>query len=333
MSQRSFTCSTTVSPGGRRRISSVNVLGVGAALESVPPVASAAPATDLDALMSDMATLHQQTGGGLLITIDEAHVAGSAEIRDFARVFQHCRGRRLPLVFLGAGLTHLRRILESGTDATFLQRCKWYEIGRLTSKQTHQALRLTLAIGGGRTADADLDRMAEVCDGYPYMIQLVGASVWAAASDPTRITSAEVDIGLREASAEFGPEVYGPIWDDMSPTDKKLAVAMLYRDGASAVSDLSRRWGGSSSSFYTYRARLVNAGLIRSDKKGSVTFAHPSARTLVLEQAKSDGWRLTPDGTPIPPAPTADLPIAVDITDMITTPNHNTSQQETTPTQ
>ena len=70
---------------------------------------------------------------------------------------------------------------------------------------------------------------------------------------------------------------------------KKLAVAMLYRDGASTASDLSQRWGGSSSSFYAYRARLVNAGLIRPETKGSVTFAHPSARALVLEQAKSDG--------------------------------------------
>lgn len=303
-------------------MSSINVLGAGAAVESVQPAASAAPAADLDALLSDIAALHQQIGGGLLVTIDEAHVAGAAEIRDFARVFQHCRGRRLPLVFLGAGLTHLRRILEFGTDATFLQRCKWSDIGRLTSRQTRQALRLTLESGGGATADADLDRMAEVCDGYPYMIQLVGASVWAAAADPARITPAEVEAGLREASAEFGPEVYGPIWDGMSPTDKRLAVAMLYRDGASTASDLSQRWGGSSSSFYTYRARLVNAGLIRPRTKGSIAFAHPSARALVLEQAKSDGWRLTADGTPIPPAPPADLPTATDITDMITTPNH-----------
>ena len=49
-------------PRQRRRISSVNVLGVGAALESVQPVAGTAPEADLDALLSGIAAVHQRIG-------------------------------------------------------------------------------------------------------------------------------------------------------------------------------------------------------------------------------------------------------------------------------
>ena len=309
----------------RRKISSVQAFGVGATLQPPQPTSQTQYQPDLETLLSDIARLHQQIEGGLLITIDEAHVAGADEVRDFARIFQHCRGQHLPLVFLGAGLPHLSQALRSGEETTFLQRCKWHDIGRLSRKETRKALHLTLTQGGGSVPNAGLEQMTDTCDGHPYMIQLAGANVWSAAADPTHITLEEVEQGLLEASAELGPEVYGPIWDDMSTTDKKLAVAMLYRSGPSNTSDISDRWGASKSSFYTYRTRLMDSGLIRPETKGSITFSHPSARTLILEKAKTEGWHLTPNGIPIPPTKTTNTDIAADISDMITEPTPDTT--------
>ena len=293
--------SITASQSRGPRLSGITILGVGATLEAAPGI-QADSDPDLRRLLTEISEHLREEGTALIITIDELQSAKPEEVRDFAKIFQHLRGCRLPVAFLGAGLPELRDTILSGREATFLQRCKIYEIGDLSQRDTRRALGNPFASAGVSVASADLDRMVQASRGYPYMVQLVGASVWDAISHPDKVASEEVDEGISVARSEIGGELYAALWNAMSPLDKRLAVALLhYPDGVSS-SQLRASWGGSEKSFGTYRKRLIRHGLARQVERGLIDFDNPDAREFAMAMAEKEGWHLTSEGTPIIPA-------------------------------
>ncbi|MCY4630015.1 MAG: ATP-binding protein [bacterium] len=288
-------------PRATTRLSAVTALGFGASTERTP-----APAQDAD-LRQTLATigrhaLDRQTG--LLVTIDELQDASLDEFRQFGAIFQHESSRnRLPIVFLGAGLAETRSTLLSGRRSTFLHRCEQYEIGPLTRSESRRALAAPIEAAGATIVPDGLEAMLGAAAGHPYMLQTVGYDVWRAASDPSAgMTLAEVRAGLAESRQDMGPRIYGPIWRDLSPIDKRLLVCMLHDPLRSHVSDIAQRWDAAPGHVASYRHRLIVKGFVRPTGRGVIEYAHPEARRYVQDQSAEEGWTLTPDGTPLDPA-------------------------------
>lgn len=236
-------------PRRKLRLSGARFPGVAAAFEAASdtsaPTGGPNAEPGLRRLLTGVCRQLADAGSAVLVTIDELQLADPDEVRDFAKVFQHLRGGRSPVAFLGAGLPELRETILSGRDATFLQRCKRYEIGNLSDRDTRRALGLPLADRGRTVAAEDLARMVRASRGYPYMVQLVGASTWDAARGLAHVPSEAVEQGIRLARDEIGDELYATVWDRLSPLDKRLAVAMLHHRGAGPAKSLSAVWGGS----------------------------------------------------------------------------------------
>ena len=294
-------------PQPRRRLTGMGAFGVNVATELVEPPERP---LDLRQTLAHLGQAAQEQGSGLFVSLDELQDAAVDEIRRFGAVFQHESSRsRLPIVFVGAGLLEMRSTLLAGRHSTFLHRCEQYEIGLLAADEARRALSEPLAAAGATIDPEALAAMLDAAAGHPYMLQLVGYEVWRAAADPPAgISPAEARAGLTEAHRDMGPRIYGPIWRDLSDTDKRLLVAMLPDAGSSRLGDLARRWGGVPEQIGTYRHRLVLRGVIRPAGRGVLAFSHPEARRYVATAAAEDGWSTTTGGRVLQPSELEETP-------------------------
>ena len=290
------------SPPAIRRITGATLMGVGLTIDAARE--PTAPQPSLTMILTDLGWRVAERGSGLLITIDELHDADLSEVREFGSIFQLAsRRKELPVAFAGASLPDLRHTVLSGAKSTFLQRCAQYDIGPLDGPEAEQALRVPIERAGGTICAGLLRQAAEASGGHPFMVQLVGARVWASAADPASgIAAAEVRQGIGEAQQRFGSSVYGPVWSTLTNPERRFLIAMVADDDKpSAVSAVGNRWGRPYSSLNTYRRRLINKGVIESAGRGRVRFVRPGARDYAIAQAREEGWTLDDCGTVNPP--------------------------------
>lgn len=280
-------------PAPRRAVTGVSIMGTGIQTERVAaPGAAERPAPDLEAALAALGDLLAERGTGLLVTVDEMHVSEIEEIREFGNVFQLVSRRaERPVAFVGAALPELEGRLLSGEASTFLQRCVRHEIGNLRPSEAATALRQPIEEAGGRIEEDALGIAVEASMGQPYLVQMIGSHVWDDAEDLAEgVTADEVRRAATDATEQFGRHVHGPVWHRLSDLDKRFLAAMLPDAASSTVSDISRRWGHSPPSLSTYRKRLLGVGLISSVGRGRVTFADPTVRRYVHDQAISEGF-------------------------------------------
>ena len=280
-------------PALRHAVTGVSIMGTGIQVERVPGPGDAGPVpADLETTLAALGDLLAQRGTGLLVTIDELHVSGTDEIREFGSVFQLASRRaERPVAFVGAALPELEDRLMAGDASTFLQRCRRHEIGNLRPSEAATALREPIEAAGGRIQEDALAVAVEASMGQPYLVQLIGSYLWDDAEDLIAgVTAAEVRRAAADASGQFGRHVHGPVWNRLSDLDKRFLAAMLLDAASSAVSDIGRRWGHSPRSLSTYRKRLLTAGLISSAGRGRIVFADPTVRRYVEAQAAAEGF-------------------------------------------
>ena len=301
-SELAFNLDAEESPPAGRRLAGTTLLGVGIATESVPEPER--PPPSLTTILTGLGERLAERSSGLLITIDELHDADAGEVREFGSIFQLAsRRRELPIAFTGASLPELRHTLLSGAKSTFLQRCAQYDLGPLKVPEVEQALRSPIERAGGEIAARLLRQAVEASGGHPFMVQLIGARMWASAADPAAgISADEVRQGIAEALQRFGGSVYGPVWSRLTEPERRFLVAMVADDDRpSPMSAVGSRWGLNYSSLSTYRRRLINKGMIETAGRGLVRFVRPGARDYAIAQAREEGWTLDDDGTVNPP--------------------------------
>lgn len=124
---------------------------------------------DLETVLAALGDLLAHSGTGLLVTIDELHVSGLDEVREFGSVFQLASRRaERPVAFMGAALPELEDRLMAGDASTFLQRCRRHEIGNLRPSEAEIGLRQPIEAAGGRMDDDALRLAVEASRGQPY---------------------------------------------------------------------------------------------------------------------------------------------------------------------
>lgn len=278
----------------RPRVSSVKALGVGVSLEpedrSGIHSAAGGAGGSLLAVLEELGELLSAEGRGLLLTVDELHDVSRDDVRDVASAVQIVTRRRLnPVAFAAAALPLVDQTHLADANMTFLQRCARAPVGMLEADETRRALREPIEASGAEIGDDALDEAVAATLGYPYTIQLVGFHAWRARRDPCApIGLIEVRAGAAEAEHEMVVQIAGPVWNRLSPMDKRFLVAMLPDEPDSALSDIARRIGRSAQYARTYRRRLVAAGAITPAARARVRFRHHALRTRARAAARED---------------------------------------------
>lgn len=244
--------------------------------------------------LSPAATLERLTDllgteTGLLFTLDEVQSVDPASLAAFAQAYQDLVRSERNVAFVGAGLGAGVHALLDSPKTTFLRRARRVEIGMVDIGSAAASIQATVA-STSKTIEPDAAvRAAEISQGYPYLIQYVGAQTWANAAENPVIMREDAERALPSAIEQMATNIHGPALRDLAPRKLEYLEAMLADEGPSRVSDVANRLGTYHGYQSVYRDRLIEDELIRPAGRGYVEFALPYLREAL--QRRRDGVR------------------------------------------
>lgn len=271
----------------RRRVSGITgPMGVGAVTWDTTESHTAEPG--LRNQIELLTDLLGESETGLLITLDEIHHNQIGELRDLATTIQHAFREERQLAFAGAGLTSSVSDITNDKVLTFLRRAERHALGPVGRDDVERALRDPIEASGRRVANDALGVMAAGTQGYPFLIQLVGAQTWRLHPTVVDITAEDASQGVINARRRLGSLVHEPALADTSAIDRSFLLAMAQDDGPSKMADIQQRLDVNVNYASQYRLRLIAAELIEPVRRGYVDFAIPYLRDYLREHAASD---------------------------------------------
>lgn len=275
----------------RVRVGSISALGV--SVEMNAGSATSSPTTHEVSLLSTLERLAeelQDVDSGLLITIDELHDAARDDVRDVASAIQIVtRRQQRPVAFAAAALALIEDTHLADANMTFLQRCARARLGALDPADVRKAIVQPIKSTGGNIDITALEEAVDASLGYPYMIQLIGFHAWNLRERPSAsVGIASVRAAIIEANDAMVDQVANPVWNRLSPMDRRFLVAMLDDDEDSSLSDVAERLGRDLQYARVYRRRLVSAGAIRIMDGARVGYRHQALRKRSEAAARDD---------------------------------------------
>ncbi|MDR2108257.1 MAG: AAA family ATPase [Coriobacteriales bacterium] len=214
-------------------------------------------------------------GRGLVILIDEVQ-ANTLAMKSLASAYQSLIGEERDIIIAMAGLLHAISLVLNDDVLTFLNRARKVRLETipLNSVSTFYA-----------RAFRDLKRTitpevlnSAVCAtrGYPYLFQLIGYYLTEYSESGTEIDQQIVDQAIASAKRDLIESIYEPALKPLSKTDSAFLQAMSAdRSGVSTIADLTQRLKTTSSNAQAYRRRLLDAGVIASERRGELSFTLP----------------------------------------------------------
>lgn len=229
--------------------------------------------------------VRERGGAGLLLCLDELHAPAAGETGVLLNALQALGNERdvNPLVVLGAGLPSTPGHLTSA--ATFAERWDYVVLPALDAGASARALVEPAAEAGVRWSPAALSLAEGYANGYPYLLQLVGAAAWDIAR-PARgevVGAPHTEQGWEVAQARLRTLFQGR-WDAATAGEQAFLTAMA----AAGVSPVPRATvaaalGVPTSSISQTRASLINKGIISRASHGTLEFTLPGFAEHVRE--------------------------------------------------
>lgn len=266
----------------RRRLTGVTALQVGAEWETLEAhVVEAGLRNQLELLtdlLADRRTGPPLDGGGVLITLDEIHRNQIAELREIATAIQHAFRERREVAFVGAGLSASISDVVNDDVLTFLRRADRHNLGPVPRADVERGFREPIEAAGRSVADEAVQLMVDAADGYPFLLQLIGAQTWRISPRAAEIGPDDARVGIARARRRLATLVHEPALSATSETDRAFLRAMAEDDGPSSMGELRQRLGVDVNYASQYRLRLIAADLIWAPRRGVVDFALPYLR-------------------------------------------------------
>lgn len=211
--------------------------------------------------MSPLLDQLQERGIGLLMTIDEVR-ADLDEMILLASTYQHFVREDRKVALLMAGLPYKVSQLLSDDSVSFLRRSQYYRLGTISDIEIAEAFTQTVEQGGRAIEDDALEYAVERIGGFPYMMQLVGWRSWRIRPTAASISLEDVQRGANWAAREIEEKMLAETYRDLSAMDQRFLAAMLEDKRESALTDIAKRMGVTSSYASTYKRRLLEQGVV-----------------------------------------------------------------------
>lgn len=255
------------------------------------PPAVAAPVTALEELLGGTARLAREHGAaGLLLVVDEVHAAHRDELGIVLNALQNLDGRREdnPVAVLAAGLPSTPEALTRA--ATFGERSSFMALDTLSETESATALSAPAEALEVAWETEALRHVITDAAGYPYFLQLLGHSSWAAARPRAggRITRRDVEAGYPDAIAQLAA-LYQARWRAAAAGEQDFIVATvreMAETGRDVVAraEVARRLGKDSRAISVPRDRLIDKGVIEVAGRGLFRFTLPGFAAYVAGQ-------------------------------------------------
>lgn len=241
---------------------------------------------------------------GVFITIDEVQKISEDDIEEVCSAVQMVRRKGLPIALMLAGLPGTKEKVASYRGCTFMQRVVDCRIAGLRISETVQAFTELMALSG---IDVDKDvvwRLANMSQGYPYLVQLVGYH-FVEHMDTTyplglpQPTPGDVDAIEETVYQQYRHNVLVPSTRDLGSEMRAYLQAMsglLDAEGYARTGDVARTLGKEQKQLSSCRQSLMDRRLILSGGYGKVSYGLPylsrfsRERDVESYEDMSDRW-------------------------------------------
>ena len=226
------------------------------------------PVSNVESLLDRIFIYLKSKGIKVLITIDD--VSNNEYIRQFVQVYQGFIRSKYDVFLLMNGLFKNVDDLQNAENITFLLRAPKVYLPKLNLFAI--AVNYESALGIDERKAIELSKLT---NGYAYAYQLVGNLLYKG----NKKDLDEED--LKKIDLELENNVYGKIWESLSPTDKLVTFAMLdnYK-----VADIISALNINNAKFQVYRKRLINNGIADDSIRGEFHFSLPRFERFVRFQ-------------------------------------------------
>ena len=261
-----------------------SILGIGVHIENAELIAS----DEQDALKMMLQVL-KKAGKKLLVTIDE--VTYSKNVARFFHALSSYSSAGYDIYLLMTGLIENVKAIKNEKSLTFLYRAKVKELDSLNITSIRSDYQTTL--------DLDMEQaneLAYITRGYSLAFQALGYHYWNALCVRKEAQSVNLEEICKELDITLAELAYDKIWEEMSATDRKVAMAML-----SCQSEGEQQWikvdrlrevlKMSSDVFTKYRTRLMDCGVADGSQYGHLRFMLPRFEQYV-EMKKNFNYHL-----------------------------------------
>lgn len=276
----------------RRRVSSagVTVAGFGA---------SVALERDTDSGRSLRQVLLEhlgRSGRGLLILIDEMQKIERDDAQSICDALNAARESDFDVALVMAGLPGTLKHIETFEKCTYMIRARRLFLSSLSVSETRQAIDSAFGKIEGLDVPADLrESIVAFSSGHPYLIQLVGSSLYERAAGidgwgerSVTVTEEMLDEAEEYAYAEYARNVLrlvlGRLGEGTIAYLNAIVDTMDDRGVMRSDASVARALGKDDyRSIANYRTRMVEAGVLRGVAKGRVKFRIPHVPRYLAE--------------------------------------------------
>lgn len=240
------------------------------------------PALRLEHLVADLGVLAAERARPLLLTVDEVHEAEATILAPLLRGAHQAAQDQRPFGLILSGLPGVgETLIEAGQ--TYTERLDVYELGMLDDEGLSEALSEPFRLFAGAELEGGVvDAVMEATAGYPYFVQLWGASLWDTAAAPDHVGADDVHRArpmVDAATDRFHEARLRRVPGGYAQT---LVTALARLNGEAAINEVLREAELTHSQAGSARAQLIARGLVWSPERGALAFTVPTfARWLV----------------------------------------------------
>ena len=238
---------------------------------------------DLPRLLVAMAEAAADRYTAVGLFIDEVQYLSSSELGAVIAACHEIAQRNLPFLFIGAGLPQVAAL--AGKAKSYAERLFDYpEVGPLESRDARLALEKP-AQSEGVSFDGDaVHEILAAARNFPYFIQEWGYQVWNAAP-ASPITRSMVRAASPEVVSHLDNNFFRVRFDRLTPLEQKYLRAMAeLGPGPCATGRIAETLGVRTASIATVRQRLVNKGMVWSQRHGETAFTVPMFDAFMKRQ-------------------------------------------------
>ena len=232
----------------------------------------------LESMLERLVELAEARGAGVLLSLDEVAAASLDELRLIAIAVQHLQRQDRRIAIVAAGVPASIAAALDADGLTFFRRAQQVRLDTLTLVEARAAIGVPVRERGRTISEAALDLAARASEGYPFLVQSIGARAWEYQPSVTEIVTDAVQHAVQVAHAAMGESVIVPALRGLSGRDRDYLIAMAEDDGPASTIDVAERMGATSGNAGRQRARLLDAGIIVAPERGRVDFAIPRMR-------------------------------------------------------
>lgn len=229
---------------------------------------------DMTELMVSLGKTAEKAGKPICFFVDEIQYMKTEEMEALINALHRCNQLRLPIIFYGAGLPKVLKIF--GEVKSYSERLfEFVEIGNLRKEDAIQAIMMPATKFGVQYDELALEEILNKTQGYPYFIQALCSMIWKKTSGGI-ITLKDVNDNEPMYLEELDRGFFKVRYDRCTKREQEFLYAMVQCGSLPCtIANVAHFMNTSAKKIATFRATLIDKGLIYATGHGEIDFTVP----------------------------------------------------------